>query len=210
MKFERARSDWQIESRVKEIIDCAIKIYEEHGVERLNFLEISKITNFTRPTIYKYFKTKEEIMLALILHYMNELVKRIIDSIGTDCTKEDLAHALTNGFSRSPEFMALYSILYTTIEKNVSLSALVKYKKCIDELLAPLSNSIGVALKCEDSAKISRFLLRSLSFAVGFYPMCHLSDIQKEAKQKLDADYIPLDFHDMFKQTLLLCLGEFE
>ena len=55
-----------ISERREEIIDACEKLYQSMNFKDLTFKEIGNETSFSRPTIYNYFKTKEEIVLAMI------------------------------------------------------------------------------------------------------------------------------------------------
>ena len=68
MTFQRARSQEQIEERKHEIILAASHVYKELGYEGLSFTNIAAHTNFTRPSIYNYFETKEEILILILIN----------------------------------------------------------------------------------------------------------------------------------------------
>ena len=51
----------------KEIIDACETIYKAKGFYGVTIKEISTRTSFTRPSIYNYFETKDEILLALLV-----------------------------------------------------------------------------------------------------------------------------------------------
>ena len=55
----------QITSRREEIVNACEKLYETFGFKEITLKEIGKEVPFSRPTIYNYFQTKEEIFLAL-------------------------------------------------------------------------------------------------------------------------------------------------
>ncbi len=206
MEFERARTSEQIENRVNEIMRCAIEIYEKDGLEKLNFLEISKNTNFTRPAIYKYFKTKEEIMLSLVLHYMGKLTAVLSRSFmeDTEYSNEKIADIFTKAFLNSPEFMDLYAVLYTKIEKNVSLAALTKFKKDIALYQTPIHECLKYSTGCKSDEKIQEFMVVCLALATGLYPMCFVSLIQKTAIRNSATGYVSPLFEQAFKKALLL------
>ncbi|WP_396953857.1 TetR family transcriptional regulator [Niallia sp. MER 6] len=44
------------------------QLYSLHGYEGVNLKAISKLTTFTRTLIYKYYNSKEEIMLDLLVY----------------------------------------------------------------------------------------------------------------------------------------------
>ena len=54
-----------ISKRREEIINACEKLYQTLSFKDITLKDISKETSFSRPTIYNYFQTKEEIFLAL-------------------------------------------------------------------------------------------------------------------------------------------------
>ena len=69
-----------VEKRKKEIIDACETIYKAKGFYGVTIKEISTRTSFTRPSIYNYFETKDEILLALLVREyekLNEDLQRV-------------------------------------------------------------------------------------------------------------------------------------
>ena len=54
-----------ISKRREEIIDACEELYQALPYSEITLKEISKFTSFSRPTIYNYFRSREEIFLAL-------------------------------------------------------------------------------------------------------------------------------------------------
>ncbi len=52
-------------ARKKEIVAACRKLYKTMRYREITLGEIAEETSFTRPSIYNYFETKEEIFLAL-------------------------------------------------------------------------------------------------------------------------------------------------
>ena len=55
----------QIAQKREEIINACEQLYQTMSFREITLKEIGNITSFSRPTIYNYFETKEEIFLAL-------------------------------------------------------------------------------------------------------------------------------------------------
>lgn len=71
-------------ARKEEIIDACAKLYETMPFKNITLGEIGAQTTFTRTSIYNYFRTKEEIFLALLereykawIADMDEITQRI-------------------------------------------------------------------------------------------------------------------------------------
>ena len=54
------------EARREEIIDACAGLYETMSFRDITIRDIGNETSFTRTSIYNYFRTKEEIFLALL------------------------------------------------------------------------------------------------------------------------------------------------
>ena len=63
---ERESSDALAAARREEIVDACAQLYEEMPFKDVTILKIGEKTSFTRTSVYNYFRTKEEIFLALL------------------------------------------------------------------------------------------------------------------------------------------------
>ncbi len=209
MDFKRARSKQQFEQRENDIISVAISIYKELGFEGVTFSKISEKTNFTRPTIYSYFKTKEEIMLKLTNIYLEKFTVCFEEKLknNDNCNNEFIAQALTGCFVEIPEFIHLYTVLFSIIEKNVSVEALADFKQQAMVHHQRLSCSLKKVYKDTLEDDIAKFLLFCLCFASGLCPMSEQTEIQKQAIQLSETGYKPPDFEQVFKDTILIYLN---
>ena len=54
-----------IAQRREEIVNACEALYQTMSFKDITLKEIGSVTSFSRPTIYNYFQTKEEIFLAL-------------------------------------------------------------------------------------------------------------------------------------------------
>ena len=89
-----------IAQRREEIINACEKLYQTMSFKEITLKEIGQETSFSRPTIYNYFQTKEEIFLALFeLEYnrWNEDLEMILeenDFLTKAQVAEKIAHCL--------------------------------------------------------------------------------------------------------------------
>ncbi len=210
MDFKRARNKEQFAEREAEILRSAMAIYEEFGFEEVTFSRISQNTNFTRPTIYSYYKTKEEIMLCLTSIYLDKFVQLFSKKMGGVFQRDDLftATAMCECFEEVPEFIHLYTVIYSIIEKNVSLEALAQFKRDTMSHLNLLSDTMKKISPDASDEEIYTFLLRTLCFASGLCPMTEQSDVQREAVRLSETGYVAPVFKQIFISTLLIFLKE--
>lgn len=205
MKFERARTIEQRQERKKEILKACAKLYDESGIDGVHFKAVSKITSFVRSTIYTYYKTKEEILLDLLLEDIKTWswdVNSILESHET-LSKEDYCHELTNTFVNNTRMLQLMSVLYSILEKNCSLEKLTAFKSELMSLRRPLIASINKYFPDADDDSKQTFLNNSSCFVSGLYPTTNISQKQKDAIKNSGIEYHPGDFGDMCYKGLL-------
>ncbi|MDP4093464.1 MAG: TetR family transcriptional regulator [Bacillota bacterium] len=213
MSFKRARSDQHVQERIQEIISAAAEIYDSVGYEGLSFSSISELTKFTRPTIYKYFNTKEEILLKILLSDMQEWILSLVNSfkINKLYSINEITDIWVNAISGNFRLLKLFSMLFTSIETNASLEVLVEFKKGFFKLQEQAMELMAQLFPNAEKSDIYRFLVNQLALALGLYPMCHLTDIQRKAYEISGITNMTPDFKDIYRANiyqLLYCLEQ--
>ena len=98
----------QIAQKREEIINACEQLYRTMSFREITLKEIGKITSFSRPTIYNYFETKEEIFLALFKReydLWNEQLTAILDQneqLSKDQLADKIAQSLRHGSQQPP------------------------------------------------------------------------------------------------------------
>ncbi len=85
-------------ARKEEIISACEKLYQTMSLKDITLKEIGNETSFSRPTIYNYYQTKEDIFLALFeREYIrwNEELKSILQE-NEKLIREQLAEKLAS------------------------------------------------------------------------------------------------------------------
>lgn len=205
MRFERARTNEQIQERKKEILKACAELYDEEGIDGVHFKALSEKTSFVRSTIYTYYKTKEEVLLDLLLldtKAWAENVNSIIKN-NQSLSKEDYCRELASTFVNNIRMLKLMSILYSILEKNCSLEKLTEFKGEFMGLIKPLTDSVYKFFpESQDEAK-QTFLYNSSCFVTGLYPTTNISEKQKKALINSGQEFHQLDFGHMCYKGLL-------
>ncbi len=115
---------------VDKIFKAAAHLFAQKGYNGVSMREISQLTGVTKPAIYYYFRSKEEIYKKLLesaLKYIHENLKRIMDK---DLPVRDkLVEIIKIRFHdclQYPEFVQFFISLITSAEK---LSFLEEFKE---------------------------------------------------------------------------------
>jgi len=209
VNWVRARSDEQIEQRIKEIVDATARLYEEDRFEDITFAMIAKEANFTRSNLYRYFETKEDIFLELIKHDIEAWRADVLENFTPeDKSLRELAEAWVDLALKYKRMVKLFTILFTLLERNASLEALTAFKGKINEEIGSVAQFLSTTLPFTSVEAAAEFISVQSSLAIGTYPMMELTPKQIEAMQTIGMDTSPECYRDrLMRATELLLQG---
>lgn len=196
-------------SRREEIIAACQKLYETMSYREITIKEIAEETSFTRPSIYNYFETKEEIFLALFQKEY-EVFAADLDALCESrerLTLDELASALARALEKRMLLLKLLSMNLYDMEENSRLERLVEFKAAYGES----KNALDRCLRkfCPQFGEQTRnaFLYAFLPFVYGLYPYTMVTDKQKEAMENAKVDYVFMSTYDMAYAGIRTLLG---
>lgn len=195
-------------ARKEEIINACEQLYKTMSFKDITMKEISRVTSFTRTSIYNYFQTKEEIFLALYereYDRWNEELQRILAE-GEVLTKDQLARRIAYSISNREQLLKLLSMNNFDMEANSRPELLASFKKAYGESL----NNIRMLLckYCpEKSARdVQNFIYVFFPFMFGIYPYTAVTDKQREAMKKAGVNYVYQSIFELTNNCLLKLL----
>jgi TetR/AcrR family transcriptional regulator, regulator of autoinduction and epiphytic fitness len=71
----------------------AMEVFQEYGYKRVNMKEIAESLHISRPGLYLYFKTKEEIFCAVVREFGRAAIRRAIAEASRQTSLEEKLHA---------------------------------------------------------------------------------------------------------------------
>jgi AcrR family transcriptional regulator len=182
MGFIRARNDEQREVRYAEIRSAAARLYAEVGYEEITLAAIAREANFTRSNLYKYYSSKDEIFLEILLTdivaWREDLQQRLQ---GKSCSIGEFATHFAHSYRDHARLLASLTILFVFIEKNASVENLTEFKAGLKNEMANLVGITCRALPAMSLQQAEEFLMMQISTANGLYPMTNLTVKQQQA-----------------------------
>ena len=195
-------------SRREEIIAACRKLFQSMSYKEITIKEIAKETSFTRPSIYNYFETKEEIFLALF----QKEYESIVEELDQLCQREEaltldaLASALAQALDRRPMLLKLLSMNLYDMEENARLTRLVEFKTAYRDFISAVDHCLQKFCPTLGEQSRQTFLYSFLPFMFGLYPYTMATDKQKAAMEKAGLDFTPVSTYELAYagiQTLL-------
>jgi len=209
MNFKRARNDEQIANRQKEIIDACYSIYANGKYDDVTFGKISEITSISRPSIYNYYITKEEILLDVLekeyLKWYEHTRNNFNENIRLN--KKELCELLVNSFDGFDMFLKLLSIQYSIIEKNCSFEKLTQFKMNTQHIFKYIESIVGKTLPRSNVTSRSTFSLMLLSSVGNFYEICNPNGTGLKAMKVANRDYKLPEFKQLCNEYVEILIS---
>lgn len=84
----RVRSD-KYESKSQAIMDCAATLFANEGYPSAKMQDIAKACGATKSMLYHYFPTKEDLLFAMLMEHLEQVVDSIEEAIALPATPHD-------------------------------------------------------------------------------------------------------------------------
>lgn len=192
--WQRARSEEQIEERVVAILDATSTLLKTSELEEITVSAIAEEANFTRSNIYKYFPTREDILLAILQQDMRFWRKSVEKKFKPpqDDLREFCQDWVDLQLKKYKRMISLQTILYTVIEKKCSYDKLVEFKLVTrDEYYLVTQHLLNLFPKLTPE-KAGEFVYSQMAMTRGVFPMLNplpkQKDAMKEAELRTDFD----------------------
>ena len=200
----------QIAQKREEIINACEQLYQTMSFREITLKEIGKITSFSRPTIYNYFETKEEIFLALFKReydLWNEQLEAILNQ-NEKLSKEQLTDKIAQSLADRPQLLKLLSMNNYDMEANSRQEILTLFKQSYGRslhLMSMLLTKFCPDMSVED---IQNFIYIFFPFMFGIYPYTEVTENQKNAMKDAGINYVYQTVYELTCSCLIRLLGE--
>ena len=192
------RSPEKTTARKEEIIAACETLYQTMGFKEITIKEIADYTSFSRPSIYNYFETKEEIFLALL----QKEYERWIDDLNAvrdgheALNRDELAGELARTLEAREQLLKLMSMNHYDMEANSRMERLTEFKRAYGLSLKAVERLVEKF--CPDMAERERqaFLYAFFPFIYGIYPYAVVTDKQREAMDRAQVGYA---YHSIYE-----------
>ena len=187
----------EIARKREEIVDACEQLYQTTSFREITLKEISKITSFSRPTIYNYFETKEEIFLALF--------KREYDRWNEDLQSiNEENERLTKA---RPQLLKLLSMNNFDMEANSRQEFLTSFKESYGGSLRRMSRLLTKFCPDMSVSDIQNFIYIFFPFMFGIYPYTEVTEKQKTAMEEAGINYVYQTVYELTYSCLIRLLG---
>ena len=180
-----------IAKKREEIVNACEQLYKTMSFKDITLKEIGSVTSFSRPTIYNYFQTKEEIFLALFereYDRWNEELEKILES-ADKLTGQQVAGAIAHSLEKREQLLKLLSMNNFDMEENSREEALVSFKRSYGRSLELFRNIIERSCPEMSAEEVQDVMYVFFPFMFGIYPYTNVTEKQRYAMAEAGVDY---------------------
>ena len=172
-----------------EIVEACAQLYRTLPFKDITIGLISAKTSFTRTSVYNYFRTKEEIFLALLEREYAAWIADLDALSRRGVPREEFAQAFSRLLEDRQCMLRLMSMNLYDMEAGSGMDALVRFKRVYNDSI----NAVVRCLKrhfpsCTDDTAYG-FVYSFYPFLFGVYPYTSPTDKQVAAMEAAHVSY---------------------
>ena len=193
-------------SRREEIVNACEKLYKTMSFKEITLKEISVETSFSRPSIYNYFQTKEEIFLALMQReyerWSNEM--NALEAENDNMTADNFASAIAHSLENHEQLLKLLAMNHYDMEENSRPERLTEFKVAY---AASLDAVRACVRKFFPGTDCESFIFVFFPFLFGVYPYSVATQKQLDAMREAGMKFKMHSIYEMIYSCVIRLLG---
>lgn len=168
------RTERTIAFNRRNILDAADKLFCKNGVDKTTMEQIATAAGYSKPTLYGYFKDKDEVYFALVLEFIQKIVGKVDKAIDEHATfTETFMKVCQDLFRLATRYPLYFEGLIGNINVNIQADDTPQIYKdiyCLGEVLNEKLISIlqqgkdeNIVNKSFDNSAILYFIWSAIS-----------------------------------------------
>ena len=169
----------------------ASPLYQTMSFKDITLKEIGSETSFSRPTIYNYFQTKEEIFLALFEREYDRWNAELEDILNSDgnYTGKQIADKIAGSLQSRAQLLRLLSMNNFEMEANSREELLASFKRAYGRSLDLFRSILEKHCPEMSAEEVNAVIYVFFPFMFGIYPYAEVTEKQKKAMEEAEVDY---------------------
>lgn len=178
--FQRARQPAQKEQRRNAILAAAADLLADVGYDAVSLTAIADRAGLSKSNLYRYFESREEILLALLADDVVGLTEEVEEELapfaGTG-DREAVVRVLVAAWVERQRLCQLVSVLSSVLERNLTERPVVDFKLRVLGLNRRIVNALHAALPGLPVERCATFLRLGGALAAGLWPLANPSSV---------------------------------
>jgi len=179
---KRAVSPAQKALRRQQILGAAADMFKSQPYETVNLKALADTVGITKPALYRYFRGKEVLFLALFEEEMIRLKQSFADMDQSN----DFGGAVAAIFVSRPLYCRLSAILHTVLERDLTYAEALSFKLSMKKEVMEIGQYLAKTLQITDEQIIFDMLMQIHSALIGCWHSTHPAGAVKNVLERED------------------------
>lgn len=192
LTFQRARKPQEQQLRRDAILAAASELLDREGLQGTGLNAIAAKAGFTKSNVYRYFESREDVLLTLFLREFESFVEDF-EAASAACPPGDvdaLAATSARTFVGHPRFCGFIGILTSVLEQNVSVEKIIALKRAVTALNLRITAAVGRKLPGASEADLAWAVAMVATLVGGMWPNVTPSPATAQVLAMPEFDYL--------------------
>lgn len=208
--MRRARSEEDKQERRNALLRTAWRMYtREPSFSAFTMAALAEQAGVAKGTLYLYFRTKEELFLALLETGFDAWFAAMDTRLGGDgraWTPEDAADAVVGSIRGRETLARLLSIQPAIVEHNVEYEAALRFKRQVMRRAEATGHRLEARLPFLRAGEGARFLVHLHALVIGVWQLAEPSPVIRQVMQAPELAPARVDFEEDLRFLLTTLL----
>jgi AcrR family transcriptional regulator len=209
----RAMRDDQKQARRQAMIDIAWQLFQANPYPAITMAEVAEQAGLAKGTVYLYFRTKEELFLAVqqqqFATWFNVLDTQLAEAHGA-CSTTRVAEIICTSLDQRGALVQLLAILHTILEHNIDLETALRFKRMLLERITRTGALLEGCLPFLPAGHGPETLLQIYALIIGIEHVANPAPVVREALLLPELRIFDISFGPTFAATLMALLRGLE
>lgn len=205
---QRATNEDLKQSRRQKLIDAAWELFEQTSYSNITMAQVAEKTGLAKGTVYLYFKTKEELFLA-VQHQQFESWFDALDQQVSHIEPgniRQIAELVAATLEQRPVFVRLLAILHTILEQNLEFESATHFKRMLLSRVTATGATLEKLLPFLQPGQGPQVLLRIYALIIGFQQMADTSPVITKVLAQPELSPLAINFKMELRDTIEILL----
>lgn len=200
---KRATNNQDKALRRASILTAAGQLFLESPSALPSVIKIAQAAGLAKGTVYLYFKTKEEIFLALLEEQYASQLRLMDDCLDQNLAPTAIVDLMVGYLKENPSFLPLASMSKSVLEQNLMLECCTDFKRQLVIQLNQTADKLERQFPAL-SGKGHTLLTRSYALTLGLWQMLDWPEHLKPLLDEPDFEVFAQPFEKELKSALMM------
>src|SRR5574337_1475606 len=207
--FNRAISEQQKTERRDAILRVALAGFAETAYDELTMDRIAADAGLAKGTLYLYFRSKEEVFLALCERELTQWFDVLDTALQTqraEMSVNSLVELFAASLAGRPHLLRLLAILHTGLEYNVPYAAALGFKTLLKTRTEKTGTLLESYLRFLTPGQGAELLIKIYALVIGFEHLSEPSGVVRDVPKQPELSLFRVNLEQALLDTLKVLL----